>query len=199
MNNHTLTGNRYKIVADLFKTISRDDRVLTGWAGLSLVHGMKGLLEDRVDLRVGNVKEATQSIIDWGNSRRIGVSVKNNKVTVVIPDDAKFYIDIVGGNIEWAHRVKRDGIISYDIWKLLEIELDKYKRYMRVKNIHTTIILLLNYYEVLDKYTKKFVIEKLKEIGLNEIDESIRMCDNIDGENQYLRDRFLAMCYELGL
>ena len=117
----------------------------------------------------------------------------------MIPDDAKFYIDIVGGKIELAHRVKRDGIISYDIWKLLEIELDKYKRYMRVKNIHTTIILLLNYYEVLDKYTKKFVIEKLKEIGLNEIDESIRMCDNIDGENQYIRDRFIAMCYELGL
>ena len=167
--------------------------MLTGWAGLSLVHGMKGLLEDRVDLRVGNVKEVAQSIIDWGNSRRIGVSVKSNKVTVVIPDDAKFYIDIVGGKIELAHRVKRDGIISYDIWKLLEIELDKYKRYMRVKNIHTTIILLLNYYEVLDKYTKKFVIEKLKEIGLNEIDESIRMCDNIDGENQYIRDRFIAM------
>ena len=200
-NNHTLIGNRYKIVADLFTTImdGRDDRVLTGWAGLSLVHGMKGLLEDNIDLRIGNVKEATQSIIDWGISRRIEVIVKNSRATVIIPDDDKLYIDIVGGNIDNARRVKRSGIVSYDIWKLLEIEIEKYRRYKRVKNIHTTVMILLNYYNILDKYTKKFVIEKLKSIGLNEIDESIMMCDNINGENQYLRDRFIAMCYELGL
>ena len=202
-NNHTLIGNRYKIVADLFTNImdGRDDRVLTGWAGLSLVHGMKGLLEDNIDLRIGNVKEATQSIIDWWISRRIEVIVKNSRATVIIPipDDDKLYIDIVGGNIDNARRVKRSGIVSYDIWKLLEIEIEKYRRYKRVKNIHTTVMILLNYYNILDKYTKKFVIEKLKSIGLNEIDESIMMCDNINGENQYLRDRFIAMCYELGL